>query len=274
MLGDEVNVALSEVRDRLQNFYKYPVRPDNVEVVDRIMKDVEEECVADFKRNSQYNISRIEPVFGGKAENFTTMFTDANIWLVDSSTRFKLHNLPKFEINAKSFRPFIPQKGNKSDKAYFSLIQSSLNTEDKKEEYVKKIIEVKLDESGMFKNISEEAQLYSPRIALIYGNIQKNNRIVFMLRPSSYRLTRVAYRAYCYVVMCTMVRRISGSSCNLDAWSKLDDDDQYLMANSMIVTDSMLATKHDELVRYPLIHKMIDISKLAITGGDILSAVA
>jgi len=273
MLGEEVNVALSEVRDRLQNFYRYPVRPDNVEVVDRIMKDVEEECVADFKRNSQYNISRIEPVFGGKAENFTTMFTDANIWLIDSSTRLKLHMLPKFEVNAKSFRPFIPQKGNKSDKAYFSLIQSSLNTENKKEEYVKKIIDVKLDDTGMFKDAPEEVQLYSPRLALIYGNIQKANRIVFMLRPSSYRLTRVAYRAYCYVVMCAMVRRISGSSCNL-TWSNLDDDDQYLLANSMIVTDSMLATKQEKVIRYPLVHKIIDISRFAITGGELLSAVA
>jgi hypothetical protein len=275
ILSEEVNTALSEVRDRLWAFYRYPFRFDRQEAVDKVMKDIKNECVADFNRNTQYDISRIEPVSAGQAINLIpSAFQSANIWMVDASTRFGLDVIPKFSIHAKAFRPFIPQKGKKSDKSHFSLIQSSLNTENKDAEIVKKIINIGFDDNGMFDNPPEELSLYSPRICLVYGNMDGHDRMVFMLRPSSNRLTRVAYRAYCYVVMSAMVKRIYGSRCDLDFWSKLDTQNKMAYSQSMMVTDSMLVTKHDEMTRYPLIHKQIKMERFAITPCEFFAEVA
>lgn len=274
MLGEEVNAALLEVRDRLWGFFKYPYNARRQEIVDGLIRDIHEECVADFKRNCQVEISREYPIIIGDAINLIpSAFSQAKMILVDSSTRRGIEKIPKFEVNAKAFRPFIPAKGTKSDKSYFSLIQSSLNKETKDVETVKKIIHTKFDDNGMFDSPTEELSMYAPRICLIYANINSLNRMVFMLRPN-YKLNRIAYRAYCYVVICSLVKRIHGSACNMDMWSSFDSRMKMVYSQSMIVTDSMLVTRPDEITRFPLIHKTLDMKRFAITSGELFPMVA
>ena len=266
-----VNAALSEVRDRLLKFYYSERRYDRFSVVSKIMDTVEEAARTDFDRQGQIEISRVEPIYIGEADNLRPQaFENAKVFLVDAATTRGWHKIPRFTIHAKAFRPYIPAINGQKEKGYFSKIQGSLDVEEnekKDPETVKKILECKMGDNGMYENTSQEYTLRSPKICLVYCNVVGPDRVIFMLRPSSSKLNRISYRAYCYVVMSSMIKRIEGSDCDMGFWDNLDDEFKMSYSQSMIVQDSMLVTKPDEVKRFPLIHKMLDMKRFGITSS-------
>lgn len=271
---DALNTTYPEVEERVWNFYRG--NPEREVKFKKVMAEVRDACTADMKRCGEQTISRRTIKYCENAINLIpNTFKEAKIFLVDAATVDGLDQISGFSIHAKSFRSFKPIKGNRSDKNYFSLIQKSLNVENNDYyanlELVEKIMKVDIDESGMFRNTTVEFDVYSPKICLIYSNINQDNRFVFMLRPSHNNLNRVSYHAYCYMVMALLLKRANGK-CNMNLWSSLDSHTRMAYAQSMIVTDSMLATRAEDVVRFPLIHKEIRMERLNLSAPYLVSA--
>jgi hypothetical protein len=238
--------SLLEIKDRLWR-NRRPKTDADVKAFYADLKSIEKECVADWNRNSQPEISRVNPVYWGNAINIIPgeTFTPAKIYLVDSSTRFGLHKIPPFTVHAFSFRGFVPDRGNKTDKNYFSYVQSHLTCDDKTGDRASTIINLRIKDGMIVGQIPQ----YAPKVCLVYANInQSSDRMVFMLRPR-HRLSNKLYGAYCLSVMSMLVKRVGGD-VDFDMWNELDSEHKDVYRKSMVVTDTMLALKKDRPTRF------------------------
>lgn len=221
---------------------------DDVLTFKEEMLALQSEMAADWSRNSQPEKSRATPVYWGDAINMaSSAFSPAKIYLVDSSTRFGLHVLPHFKIQAFSFRGFVPDKGQHySEKSYLSYIESHLSSDDKTEKNISNILRLPF-KNGM---VTDKIPNYAPRICLVYANLnEEKDRIVFMLRPR-HKLNNRLYSAYCYAVMTMLVERSDGE-VDFNWWEKQDTEHRNLYMKSAFVTDTMLALKKERLTMYP-----------------------
>lgn len=83
---------------------------------------VKDECVADWKRNAQSEISR------------KTIIKSKSVFLIDSSSRKGLVFISPVKITGITYRPYVMPKGDKTDKSYYlnmlRVIKESYNIKD------------------------------------------------------------------------------------------------------------------------------------------------
>ena len=249
--------ALSEVELRVFDIIKRIPSIDHLGKTAEFMKVVRGACEHDKRRHgaiclkstpedwsSGADFGRLHPINIGKTYNITPL-PDANVYLVDSTTR-PFGNPKPFLIQGKTYRPYLPWRGAKGDKAYHVLVKQNLWGElgDRADEITSKIIETKIGGNGMYNPTwSNEFKIYSPKMCLIYANMdQAENKAVLMLRPNEHYLHHMEYRAYCHVVMSVILKRFGGK-CDLNFLDNISGEAKMSYELSMIVKDSMLITK-------------------------------
>lgn len=225
------------------------------------------------------NGSRRQPIIlKDKALSFIhdSAIRQADIVLVDSDTFSNPDDIQgewtnPVSIQAKSFRPYLPYKGSKTDKSHAYHIKQMLNGNKlpNADELVKKIQATHIGSDGMYvKQYPEAFNIWAPKICLIYS-LTAQARRVFMLRPSAGNLNNITYRIYCYVVMNTILKRLGGK-CDLAFWDELDQESRVYFHKSMWVPDSKLAISEGEIKSFP--EKIITDNFPEINSPDILIA--
>lgn len=252
---------------RAPSLHKFGSKPDAISRTDSITSLLYEEIESDYRKSTEPRVSRREPVYGGQAMNMhPETFSGAKILGIDASTRPPHEQKWPFVIQGASFRPFIPYQGERNDENHLRNIKGHiysyiLNDNDT---LAKQIASTVLDGSGMYLPAYPKAfYSFAPRICLTFANMNKHeDRTVFMLRPSNGRVNRWIYKAYCYIVMTSFMKRC-GASCDLGFWDNQEDDFKRAFSESMLVLDSQLMTRNNrsDFAGYP---DLISVPKEAI----------